>query len=146
MLALLQKVTYGRVIVANKPIAEIGHGLLVMVGIEKNDTNSQSDRLLERILGYRIFDDTNHQMNLSVKDVKGGLLLVPQFTLAADTKKGMRPSFSPAASNQDSATMFHYLCTQAQSKFQPVQMGEFGANMQVELSNNGPVTIILTCR
>jgi D-aminoacyl-tRNA deacylase len=143
MIALLQRVTYANVIVADKIIGEIKAGLLVFIGIEKNDATKQADRLIERILGYRIFADEQDRMNLNVKDIKGGLLLVPQFTLAADTKKSMRPSFTPAADPKLGNELFQYLNKKAKTQHNPVATGQFGANMQINLCNNGPVTFLL---
>ena len=143
MLALLQRVTHASVTVKSQLIGKIGPGLLVFVGVERDDTESQADRLLERILGYRIFGDEADKMNLSVSDVQGGILLVPQFTLAADTQKGMRPSFSSAAEPKRSRILFDYLLTCAQQQYRTVASGEFGAEMHVELCNHGPVTFLL---
>ena len=114
----------------------------MLVGIEKHDTEHVARRLMERILGYRIFSDTQDKMNLSVQDVKGGVLLVPQFTLAADTTKGMRPSFSSAAPPPLGEQLFDFLVQQARSMHPLVATGRFGADMQVSLTNDGPVTFI----
>lgn len=129
--------------VDNQAIAQIKQGLLVLLGIERGDSEQQANRLLERVLGYRIFGDTEDKMNLSLTDVQGGLLLVPQFTLAANTAKGMRPSFTPAAAPTIGKTLFDYLVTQAQKKYHTVETGRFGADMQVSLTNDGPVTFWL---
>jgi len=143
MLALIQRVTHANVKVKGHIIGEIEKGLLAFVGIEKNDTKQQADRLLKRLLGYRIFADENDKMNLSVRDIAGGLLLVPQFTLAADTRKGMRPSFTPAAEPAISKTLFDYFVCEARKMDVFIATGEFGADMQVSLCNDGPVTFIL---
>lgn len=143
MIALLQRVSAASVDVDGQRIAAIEAGLLAFIGVEKGDSASQADRLLERVLGYRIFEDTQGKMNLSVADVQGGLLLVPQFTLAADTGKGMRPSFSAAADPVDGRHWFDYLLSQAQSRHGRVASGVFGAAMQVSLVNDGPVTFWL---
>ncbi len=143
MIGLLQRVTEARVVVANETIGEIGTGLLVLVGVEKGDIQAQADRLLERLLGYRVFADEDDKMNLSLRDMGGGLLLVPQFTLAADTQKGARPSFSSAAVPEDGKRLFEYFLNQAQNSHSHVASGQFGANMQVSLVNDGPVTFWL---
>ena len=143
MIGLLQRVSSARVEVADKNVGAIGRGLLVYVGVEREDDEAQADRLLERLLGYRVFPDTEERMNLSVRDVNGGLLLVPQFTLAADTKKGMRPSFTPAAAPDAGRRLFGYLLTQARRRHPKVEVGVFGADMQVTLTNDGPVTFWL---
>ncbi len=144
MIALLQRVTEANVSISNNKIASIGKGVLVFVGIERHDSEYQADRLISRILDYRIFDDADGKMNLSLTDIQGGLLLVPQFTLAADTKKGRRPSFTSAAHPSDAAKLFNYFCTQSKQVYSQVEMGKFGADMQVSLINDGPVTFNLT--
>ena len=143
MIGLLQRVTRAAVEIEGKTIARIDRGLLVLVGVEKEDTRAEADRLLERLLGYRVFPDQDGKMNLSLKDIGGGLLLVPQFTLPADTKKGMRPSFSAAAPPEQGREMFAYLLQEAQAAHRTVAAGIFGANMQVILTNDGPVTFWL---
>lgn len=143
MIGLLQRVSSARVEVADKNVGAIGRGLLVYVGVERDDNESRADRLLERLLGYRVFPDTEGKMNLSVTDVNGGLLLVPQFTLAADTKKGMRPSFTPAAAPDAGRRLFDHLLAQARRQHPKVEAGVFGADMQVTLTNEGPVTFWL---
>ena len=143
MIGLLQRVTEASVRVDGKVIGQISRGLLVLIGIEKDDTETQADRLLGRLLGYRVFPDDEDKMNLSVTDISGGLLLVPQFTLAADTKKGMRPSFSSAASPENGLQLFNYLAARAKSAHVNVEKGLFGADMQVSLINDGPVTFWL---
>lgn len=143
MIGLLQRVTQASVSVDGKVVGAIERGLMVLVGVERNDTETQADRLLQRLLGYRVFPDAEDKMNLSLKDVQGGLLLVPQFTLAADTRKGARPSFSSAASPELGQQLFDYLITQARSEHSTVATGQFGADMQVTLTNDGPVTFWL---
>ncbi len=143
MIALLQRVRNARVDVDGETIGEIGAGLLVLIGVERDDTDVQGRRLLERLLGYRVFNDTEGRMNLSVSDIGGSLLLVPQFTLAADTRKGMRPSFTPAASPEQGARLFRSLLERARSVYPHVAAGRFGAHMQVSLVNDGPVTFWL---
>ncbi|AKH21491.1 D-aminoacyl-tRNA deacylase [Sedimenticola thiotaurini] len=143
MIGLLQRVSAAHVDIAGQRVGEIARGLLVLVGVERQDSEQQADRLLERLLGYRVFPDADGRMNLSLRDIDGGLLLVPQFTLAADTRKGTRPGFSTAADPETGAQLFQYLCEQADSKHAPVALGQFGADMQVGLVNDGPVTFWL---
>jgi len=143
MIGLLQRVQHASVTVNKQQIAHIDQGLLVLVGVEKNDTAAQADRLLTRLLGYRVFSDDNDKMNLSVQDINGGLLLVPQFTLPANTQKGMRPSFTPAATPEIGKELFQYLVDNAQQQHTKVASGEFAADMQVSLTNDGPVTFWL---
>jgi len=143
MIGLLQRVSEASVVVEGKAVASIGKGLLVLVGVEKGDGEKQTDRLLARLLGYRVFPDAEERMNLSVSDIGGGLLLVPQFTLSADTKKGMRASFTPAAAPEDSRHLFDSLVEKAKQRHADVSCGIFGAAMQVNLTNDGPVTFWL---
>jgi D-tyrosyl-tRNA(Tyr) deacylase len=143
LIALLQRVTHAWVEVDSRRIAEISTGLLVLLGVEQYDSEAQADRLLERVLGYRVFADRQGRMNLSLSDIGGGLLLVPQFTLAADTNKGRRPSFTTAATPAEGQRMFEYFLIRAQERFGAVQSGQFGADMQVGLVNDGPVTFWL---
>ena len=143
MIGLLQRVRTARVDVDGKTVATIGPGLLVFIGVEQRDDESRAERLLERLLGYRVFPDAAGKMNLSVADIGGGLLLVPQFTLAADTNKGMRPSFTPAATPEQGRRLFEYLVNCARARHAPVESGVFGADMQVTLTNDGPVTFWL---
>lgn len=143
MIGLLQRVQHASVTVNKQQIAHIDQGLLVLIGVEKNDTAAQADRLLTRLLGYRVFSDDNDKMNLSVQDINGGLLLVPQFTLPANTQKGMRPSFTPAATPEIGKELFQYLVDNAQQQHTKVASGEFAADMQVSLTNDGPVTFWL---
>lgn len=144
MIGLLQRVRRASVEIDSRTIATIDTGLLVLIGVEKEDNPGRVDRLLERLLGYRVFPDRDGKMNLSLKEIDGGLLLVPQFTLPADTKKGMRPSFSSAAPPARGQELFNYLLDRARSAYPRVQYGVFGADMQVQLVNDGPVTFWLT--
>ena len=143
MIGLLQRVSHARVEVDGASVGAIGAGLLVLVCAERGDGEAEADRLLERLLGYRVFGDAEGKMNLSLRDVQGGLLLVPQFTLAADTHKGMRPSFTPAAAPAEGERLFDYFAAQARAAYPRVETGRFGAHMQVSLTNDGPVTIWL---
>lgn len=143
MIALLQRVSQADVEVDGTSVGAIGPGLLVLVCAERGDSEAEADRLLERVLGYRVFADAGGKMNLSLREVHGGLLLVPQFTLAADTHKGMRPSFTPAASPADGERLFDYFVARARASYAAVETGRFGAHMQVSLSNDGPVTLWL---
>ncbi len=143
MIGLLQRVTQAQVEVAGECVARIGHGLLVLVGVERDDEETHAQRLLERLLGYRVFADDAGKMNLSLREVGGALLLVPQFTLAADTAKGMRPSFTAAAPPEQGRRLFDYLLSQAREQGGTVASGVFGADMRVSLINDGPVTFWL---
>ncbi len=143
MLALLQRVTEARVSIDERVVGHIGKGLLVFVGVEKEDGEPQADRMLERLLGYRVFSDGQGRMDRSVSDIRGGVLLVPQFTLPADTRSGMRPSLSPAAPADVGRRLFGYLVDAARARHANVASGEFGAHMQVSLNNDGPVTFML---
>ena len=143
MIGLLQRVSHASVAVGDQVIGKIERGLLVLVGVEKADDEAKADRLLERLLSYRVFPDAEDKMNLSVTDINGALLLVPQFTLAADTNKGTRASFTSAAPPQDGKRLFDYLVDKAQQSSIKTQTGQFGADMQVSLLNDGPVTFWL---
>ena len=143
MIGLLQRVTEASVTIDGEVIVAIDKGLMVLVGVEKGDAETQADRLLERLLNYRVFSDAEDKMNLSVSDVEGGLLLVPQFTLSADTQKGTRPSFSSAAPPEEGKRLFDYFVGQAKQKYSQVETGRFGAEMKVALVNDGPVTFWL---
>jgi D-aminoacyl-tRNA deacylase len=143
MIGLIQRVSESSVKVDGKITGQIARGLLVLVGVEKNDSEAGAQRLLERILTYRVFPDGQGKMNLSLADIDGGLLLVPQFTLAADTRKGTRPSFSSAASPDHGKAMFEYFVNIAKEKHATVETGVFGADMKVGLVNDGPVTFWL---
>ena len=143
MIGLLQRVTSAEVVVAGRTIARIGPGLLVLTGVQKGDDEARAERLLERLLEFRVFEDEAGKMNLSLLETGGGLLLVPQFTLAADTRRGRRPGFSHAATPEEGARLFAYLLERAVGRLGDVQSGEFGAQMQVSLVNDGPVTFWL---
>lgn len=143
MIGLLQRVAEARVRVGGESIAAIGTGLLVLVGVERNDGERQAKRLAERLLGYRVFADASGRMNASVHDIGGALLLVPQFTLAADTRKGMRASFTGAAAPDIGERLFQCLVGHAREAGIEVATGRFGADMQVSLTNDGPVTFHL---
>ncbi len=143
MIALLQRVSQAWVDTAGERIATIGPGLLVLLGVEKGDSRREADRLLERVLGYRVFADTEGRMNHSLADTGGGLLIVPQFTLAADTRKGRRPGFSAASTGPEGQRLFEHVARQAALQHGAVQLGRFGADMQVGLVNDGPVTFCL---
>lgn len=143
MIGLLQRVSEAGVTVDGAVVGAIQQGLLVLVGVQKGDDEARAERLLERLLGYRVFPDAAGRMNLSVTDIGGGLLLVPQFTLAADTKKGTRASFTSAAPPAQGERLFDYLVARARALHAPVATGRFGADMQVRLTNDGPVTFWL---
>jgi D-tyrosyl-tRNA(Tyr) deacylase len=143
MIGLLQRVSTASVTVGGREIARIERGLLVLVGVQKDDGEPQVERLLERLLGYRVFADDAGRMNLSLRDVGGGLLLVPQFTLAADTARGTRAGFSTAAEPARAREVFEQLVRAARAAWPQVGAGEFGADMKVTLTNDGPVTFWL---
>jgi D-tyrosyl-tRNA(Tyr) deacylase len=143
MIALIQRVSEAAVHVNENITGAIGTGILALIGVEKEDEELQADRLLERILGYRVFPDAEGKMNLDLRQIGGGLLLVPQFTLAANTNSGKRPSFSRAAPPDQGQRLFNYLVTQAGPEFEKCGSGIFGADMKVSLINDGPVTFWL---
>lgn len=143
MIALIQRVSEARVETSGRTCGQIGKGLLALIGVEKNDGPANVARLAERLADYRVFADGDGKMNLSVKDVAGGLLLVPQFTLAADTHKGTRPSFSSAAAPETASALFNQLVLALRGKIGVVETGVFGADMRVTLCNQGPVTFWL---
>lgn len=142
MIALIQRVTEARVDVDGLAIARIGRGILALVGVERGDSETQAERLLERVLGYRIFPDPEGRMNLSLADIRGELLAVPQFTLAAETNKGTRAGFSSAADPEDGRRLFDFFVGKA-ARTTDVKTGKFGADMKVSLVNDGPVTFWL---
>jgi D-tyrosyl-tRNA(Tyr) deacylase len=146
VIALIQRVSQARVVVNDSVIGEIASGVLALIGVEKGDAEVQAGRLLDRLLGYRIFPDDEGKMNLSLTDVGGGLLLVPQFTLAADTHKGTRPSFSSAAPPGDGQRLFDHFVSLARASHPIVATGRFGADMKVHLVNDGPVTFWLQAK
>ena len=143
MIALIQRVTRAQVDISGQTVAAIDKGILALIGIEKDDSADTGQRLLDRILTYRVFPDAAGRMNLDVGQTGGGLLLVPQFTLVADTSKGTRPGFSHAAPPEVAAAIFEALCAAARARHTPVGAGTFGADMQVSLTNDGPVTFNL---
>jgi D-tyrosyl-tRNA(Tyr) deacylase len=143
MIGLLQRVTRARVEAEQQTFAAIGTGLAVLVGVEKSDDENKADRLLQRLLGYRVFPDRDGKMNLSLTDIHGELLLIPQFTLPADTARGMRPSFSAAAPPEQGRRLFEYLLARARELHPQTAAGRFGTDMQVTLTNDGPVTFWL---
>ena len=143
MIALIQRVTDAKVVVDNKCIGSINNGILLLLGVEKEDSEKHTQQLLHKVINYRIFEDDASKMNLSLLDVVGELLIVPQFTLPANTKKGMRPSFTPAAAPKLGKKLFDEFINLAKSKNIKVETGKFGADMQVSLTNNGPVTFWL---
>ena len=143
MIGLIQRVKHANVAVDGEVIGQIDQGLLALVGVQKHDDQASADKLLKRMLGYRVFADAEDKMNLSLSDIGGGLLLVSQFTLAADTQKGARPSFSSAAAPDLGRELFEHVVNQARAQYPVVETGRFGADMQVSLLNDGPVTFWL---
>jgi D-aminoacyl-tRNA deacylase len=143
MIALLQRVTRAEVRVGERVIGAIESGIAALVGVRRADDTGDADRLIERVLGYRIFPDSAGRMNLDLGSVGGALLLVPQFTLAADTAHGMRPGFSTAAAPEQARSLFDYLVQRASERHRPVASGAFGEHMQLSLINDGPVTFWL---
>lgn len=146
MIALIQRVREARVDVSGQTVGRIGAGLLALVAVEPGDGQAQTQRMCERLLGYRVFADAQGKMNLSLAETNGGLLLVSQFTLAADTKKGMRPSFTSAASPEMGRIWFDRLVEIAKNRHSTVEIGRYGAHMEVVLVNDGPVTFWLEAR
>ncbi len=143
MIALLQRASSASVVVDGVVVGEIGRGLMVLICAERNDSEREADALLAKLLGYRVFADDAGKMNRSIADVEGGLLLVPQFTLAADTRSGTRPSFTPAAPPDEGRRLFDYFVDRARQQHRKVETGRFGADMKVSLVNDGPVTFWL---
>ena len=143
MIGLLQRVSSAKVEIGADTVGVIGRGLMVLIGVERGDTEREGDRLTERLVGYRVFPDAHGRMNLSVGDIGGGLLLVPQFTLPADTRKGARPSLSNAAAPDTGRYLFEQVVSRARVLHPRVETGQFGARMQVTLTNDGPVTFTL---
>ena len=143
MLALIQRVREAEVCVAGEKVGAIGQGLLVFLGVEREDTPAEADRLLKKVLGYRVFADGEGRMNLSVANVNGGLLVVSQFTLAASTDQGLRPGFSSAKQPVEAEQLYDHFLAQARKAHGTVASGRFGADMQVALVNDGPVTFLL---
>lgn len=143
MIALIQRVNWAQVHIENTLHADIGQGLLALIGIEKDDDDKLAQKLLDKILAYRVFADADGKMNLDIKDIGGDLMLVSQFTLAADTAKGLRPGFSTAKPPAEAELIYDTLTQAAREQHEFVQSGKFGADMQVGLENDGPVTFIL---
>ena len=143
MLALIQLVTHADVKVNNQMVGDISRGVLALIGIEKSDSEKEAEKLLDRILHFRIFPDENGKMNLNLTQVQGGLLLVPQFTLVAETNKGTRPGFSTGMPPEEGNRLFDYIVNHAKTIYPHIATGQFGAYMQVNLCNDGPVTFIL---
>lgn len=146
MIGLLQRVTHAEVAVSGETVGRIGRGLMVLVAVHRDDTEQDISRLAERLLTYRVFPDDEGRMNRSVQDIGGGLLLVPQFTLTADTKKGTRASFTKGAEPAMATAFFDKLVEACRATLDTVETGQFGANMQVSLTNDGPVTFWLSTR
>lgn len=143
MIGLLQRVSSANVRIGEETVGAIGAGLMVLIGVERGDTEREGDRLVERLIGYRVFADSAGKMNRSVADIGGGLLLVPQFTLPADTRKGARPSLSNAAPPDDGQRLFDHVVMRARAMHPAVETGRFGAHMRITLTNDGPVTFTL---
>ena len=143
MIALIQRVLSAHVEIESRTAGSIEQGVLALIGVQRDDTHASADRLLERVLTYRIFADEAGRMNRSLADIRGGLLLVPQFTLAADTRQGTRPGFSTAAAPDTARALFDHLVERARGRHTPVGTGEFAAHMRVSLVNDGPVTFWL---
>jgi len=143
MIALIQRVSSASVEVKHKNVAEISSGLLALIGVQRGDNETKADKLLQKLLNYRVFEDDQGRMNLGLVAIDGGLLLVPQFTLAADTSSGLRPGFSSAAAPHEGQHLFEYLVAKAQGNFKHVCSGVFGADMKVSLVNEGPATFWL---
>lgn len=143
MKGLIQRVNYARVTIEGETVGQINRGILLLLGIEKNDNEAGADKLLHKVLGYRIFPDQHGRMNRSLSDIGGELLVVSQFTLVADTRKGMRPGFSQGAAPEEGERLYNYFKEQAAQRLSGVATGRFGANMQVSLENDGPVTFML---
>jgi len=143
MKALIQRVSHAQVMVNSDVVGAIDKGILLLLGVEQADTQEKANKLLHKVLNYRIFADADGKMNLSLKDIGGGLLVVSQFTLAADTKKGLRPSFSSAANPALAQGLYEYFVVQAQQQHTQVATGIFAADMKVSLCNDGPVTFLL---
>ena len=143
MIGLIQRVARAQVSTGGRTLGAIGPGTLALIGVQRGDDRAAADRLLERLLTYRIFPDAAGRMNVALRAAGGGLLLVPQFTLAADTRKGTRAGFSAAAAPEEARELYAHLVRKAEARHTPVASGAFGADMQVELVNDGPVTFWL---
>ena len=146
MIAVIQRCSRGKVTVSEKVVGEIDNGLVILLGVQKGDTEKDANFLVNKISGLRIFSDENDKMNLSIKDVNGSALVISQFTLCGDTKKGRRPSFIQAATSEDGDRLYEYFMSEMKKSGVPIESGEFGAMMDVELVNNGPVTFVLNSK
>ena len=146
MIAVIQRCSRGKVTVSEKVVGEIDNGLVILLGVQKSDTEKDADFLVNKISGLRIFSDENDKMNLSIKDVNGSALVISQFTLCGNTKKGRRPSFVNAALPDDGNRLYEYFISEMQKVGVPIESGEFGAMMDVALVNNGPVTFVLNSK
>jgi D-tyrosyl-tRNA(Tyr) deacylase len=146
MIAVIQRCSRGKVTVSEKVVGEIDNGLVILLGVQKGDTEKDADFLVNKISGLRIFSDENDKMNLSIKDVNGSALVISQFTLCGDTKKGRRPSFIKAATPNDGNRLYEYFMLEMKKGGVPIECGEFGAMMDVELVNNGPVTFVMNSK
>ena len=146
MIAVIQRCSRGKVTVSEKVVGEIDNGLVILLGVQKGDTEKDADFLVNKISGLRIFSDENDKMNLSIKDVNGSALVISQFTLCGDTKKGRRPSFVNAAPPEDGNRLYEYFMSEMKKDGVPLESGEFGAMMDVKLVNNGPVTLVLNSK
>ena len=146
MIAVLQRASEGKVTVEDRITGEIGTGLVILLGVAQSDSEKDADFLADRIAGFRIFNDEHGKMNLSIRDVKGAALVISQFTLAGDWRKGRRPSFTTAAPPEEGARLYEYFCDQLRKLEVPVETGEFGAMMDVSLVNEGPVTFVMDSR
>ena len=146
MIAVIQRCSQGKVTISDKVVGEISNGLVILLGVQKNDTEKDANFLVNKISGLRIFNDENDKMNLSIKDVSGSALVISQFTLCGDTKKGRRPSFIKAATPDDGNQLYEYFMSEMKKGGVPIESGEFGAMMDVELVNNGPVTFVLNSK
>jgi len=146
MIAVIQRCSRGKVTVSEKVVGEIDNGLVILLGVQKGDTEKDADFLVNKISGLRIFSDENDKMNLSIKDVNGSALVISQFTLCGDTKKGRRPSFIKAATPDDGNRLYEYFMLEMKKGGVPIESGEFGAMMDVELVNNGPVTFVMNSK
>ena len=146
MIAVIQRCSRGKVTVSEKVVGKIAHGLVILLGVQKDDIENDADFLVNKISGLRVFSDENDKMNLSIKDVGGSALVISQFTLCSDTKKGRRPSFIKAAPPEDGNRLYEYFMSEMKKEGVPVQSGEFGAMMDVELVNDGPVTFVLNSK
>ena len=146
MIAVIQRCSRGQVMVSEKVVGEIDNGLVILLGVQKGDTEKDANFLVNKISGLRIFSDENDKMNLSIKDVNGSALVISQFTLCGDTKKGRRPSFIQAATSEDGDRLYEYFMSEMKKSGVPIESGEFGAMMDVALVNNGPVTFVLNSK